>query len=278
MCSSPCDSQVDKLRSIENFAVLVKDLPNFCKEDVSSKYSICELILQVDKIIFVASYLCLQATVLERLVNLPLDTTIDWTTPLSVWRHYRLLFSNDHECNSTHELNLSHIDQNTAKTSPTKIEESSKNDTHITTAPEAQGDSQHCSIQASQFEKPSLSRNKIESIPKGDAVSFRVTCVRGGRKHSFSSMEAAGRLGAGLVKQYGWKVQMKNADIEVLLNIQGDAAKIHIALSRESKSKRNINHFGPTTLKAAIAYGLLRYSVSISTYSSCPLPFYCMLG
>ncbi len=104
----------------------------------------------------------------------------------------------------------------------------------------------------------SLGDPSFSVIPDGNAVAFRVTCVRGGRKHVFSSMEAAGMLGAGLVKLFGWKAQMKNHDIEVLLNIHGDRVKICIALNKESKSKRNITHFGPTTLKSAIAYGMLR--------------------
>ena len=110
------------------------------------------------------------------------------------------------------------------------------------------------------IERTTLSpRDHMSSSPPiGDSTAFRVSCVRGGRQHVFSSMEAAGRLGAGLEKRFGWKVLMKNYDIEVLLNIRGDRAKIFIALSQESKSKRNITHFGPTTLKSVIAYGMLR--------------------
>lgn len=52
-------------------------------------------------------------------------------------------------------------------------------------------------------------------------TTFRVTCTRGGRKHGFTSMEAAAHLGAGLIQRFGWKVQMKEADLEVLLNISG---------------------------------------------------------
>jgi len=96
-------------------------------------------------------------------------------------------------------------------------------------------------------------------------TTFRVTCTRGGRKHTFSSMDAARHFGAGLVKYFGWKVQLKNPDLEVLLGISDDAATVRIALSRESKYKRNITHFGPTTLRSTIAYGMLRYfSVGIT--------------
>lgn len=52
-------------------------------------------------------------------------------------------------------------------------------------------------------------------------MTFRVTCTRGGRKHCFTSMEAAAHLGEGLMQRFGWKVQMKEADLEVLLTVSG---------------------------------------------------------
>lgn len=96
-----------------------------------------------------------------------------------------------------------------------------------------------------------------ESEPR-PSLTFRVTCTRGGRKHCFTSPDAAAHLGAGLVERYGWKVQMKNADLEVLLAVSGDDVSIGLSLNKESKFKRNITHFGPTTLRSTIAYGLLR--------------------
>ena len=92
----------------------------------------------------------------------------------------------------------------------------------------------------------------------GRSVTFRATCTRHGRKHSFTSQEAAKHFGAGLAQYFGWKVQLKNPDIEVLLDISGDSATVGIALTQTAKFKRNIAHFGPTTLRATIAYGMLR--------------------
>lgn len=37
-----------------------------------------------------------------------------------------------------------------------------------------------------------------------------------------------------------------------------DDMSIGLALNKETKYKRNISHFGPTTLRSTIAYGLLR--------------------
>ena len=53
---------------------------------------------------------------------------------------------------------------------------------------------------------------------------------------------------------------MKNPELEVLLTIMGESMTVAIALNQESKYKRNIAHFGPTTLRFTIAYGLLRYT------------------
>ncbi len=111
----------------------------------------------------------------------------------------------------------------------------------------------------------SFYRHAVLSLPGideggegADPITFRVTCVRGGRKHVFSSNEAAGALGAGLVEKFGWKVKMKDSDLEVLLRISGDHMEVGVALNREAKFKRNITHFGPTSLRPTIAYALLR--------------------
>jgi Holliday junction resolvasome RuvABC ATP-dependent DNA helicase subunit len=66
-------------------------------------------------------------------------------------------------------------------------------------------------------------------------------------------------FGAGLARRFGWTVQLKNYELEVLLTIMGESMTVAIALNKESKYKRNIAHFGPTTLRSTIAYGLLRY-------------------
>ena len=96
------------------------------------------------------------------------------------------------------------------------------------------------------------------TLMKKSGITFRATCTRGGRKHGFTSQDAAKHFGAGLARYFGWKVQLKQPDIEILLVISGDSARVGVALTREAKFKRNITQFGPTTLRATIAYGLLR--------------------
>ena len=87
---------------------------------------------------------------------------------------------------------------------------------------------------------------------------FRVTCNRTGNNHSFSSPEAAAKFGGGINDWFGWRVDLSNPDIEVLLNIVNGSIVIGVALTKGSRGKRNIAHFGPTTLKSSIAYCMLQ--------------------
>ncbi|XP_066284424.1 tRNA (guanine(6)-N2)-methyltransferase THUMP3-like [Branchiostoma lanceolatum] len=87
---------------------------------------------------------------------------------------------------------------------------------------------------------------------------FRVTCNRGGAKHSFTSMDAARHFGGGINDDLGWPVDLTKFDIEVVLNIYGDQVTVMIALTKLSLHRRNIQHFGPTTLRSTIVYSMLR--------------------
>ena len=90
---------------------------------------------------------------------------------------------------------------------------------------------------------------------------FRVTCTRSSkehRKHSFSSQEAASATGGRINDIFGWPVKMKDYDMEVLVDINDNRVVIGIALTAESLHRRNITHFGPTTLQSTIAYCMLR--------------------
>ncbi|KAK3601761.1 hypothetical protein CHS0354_016124 [Potamilus streckersoni] len=87
--------------------------------------------------------------------------------------------------------------------------------------------------------------------------SFRVTCIRNG-EHCFDSMKAAANFGGAIHNLFGWNVNMKNYDIEVVLVIDGQELSVCIALTKESLHKRNLSHFGSTTLRPTIAYNMLR--------------------
>ncbi|NXP29539.1 THUM3 protein, partial [Scytalopus superciliaris] len=89
-------------------------------------------------------------------------------------------------------------------------------------------------------------------------LKFRVTCNRAGDKHSFTSNEAARDFGGAVQEHFQWKADMTNFDVEVLLNIHNNEMVVGIALTEESLHRRNITHFGPTTLRSTLAYGMLR--------------------
>ncbi|XP_039087227.1 THUMP domain-containing protein 3 isoform X2 [Hyaena hyaena] len=91
-----------------------------------------------------------------------------------------------------------------------------------------------------------------------EVLKFRVTCNRAGEKHCFSSNEAARDFGGAVQDYFKWKADMTNFDVEVLLNIHDNEIVVGIALTEESLHRRNITHFGPTTLRSTLAYGMLR--------------------
>uniref|UniRef100_A0A8C6QEP3 THUMP domain-containing protein n=1 Tax=Nannospalax galili TaxID=1026970 RepID=A0A8C6QEP3_NANGA len=83
---------------------------------------------------------------------------------------------------------------------------------------------------------------------------FRVTCNRAGEKHCFTSNEAARDFGGAVQDYFKWKADMTNFDG----NIHDNEVIIGIALTEESLHSRNITHFGPTTLRSSLAYGMFR--------------------
>ncbi|PIO67858.1 THUMP domain protein [Teladorsagia circumcincta] len=88
------------------------------------------------------------------------------------------------------------------------------------------------------------------------SFSFRVTCNRAGEKsrHNFSSMDAARTLGGIINRIFGWRPDMENFDMEVLLNIRNDMMLVMTSLNRESLFKRNVSSFGPTTMRSTMCY------------------------
>ncbi|KAG9468882.1 hypothetical protein GDO78_021750 [Eleutherodactylus coqui] len=100
--------------------------------------------------------------------------------------------------------------------------------------------------------------NNDSSSDVNKVLKFRVTCNRAGDKHSFTSNEAARDFGGAVQEHFQWKADMTNFDVEVLLNISYNEMLVGIALTEESLHRRNITHFGPTTLRSTLAYGMLR--------------------
>ncbi|KAI4883067.1 hypothetical protein NFI96_029364 [Prochilodus magdalenae] len=105
-----------------------------------------------------------------------------------------------------------------------------------------------------QREQDSEMQEQAENKP----LKFRVTCNRAGDKHSFTSNDAARDFGGAVQEFFEWKADMTKFDVEVLLNIHNNEVVVGIALTEESLHRRNITHFGPTTLRSTLAYGMLR--------------------
>ncbi|CAN8026180.1 unnamed protein product, partial [Ixodes persulcatus] len=87
---------------------------------------------------------------------------------------------------------------------------------------------------------------------------FRVTCNRAGQVHKFTSMEAAAIFGGAVNDAFHWGVDMKHFDLEVVLNIGEEAVYVCLGLTRGSLHHRNLDQFGPTSLRCTIAYNMLR--------------------
>ena len=156
---------------------------------------------------------------MDRLVEFPANKDHDWVAPLCAWEYY-----------CCHVL-----------------------------AAERGEDHVQLPEQSLPSELSSNGVSETSRLPaRFSALTFRVTCTRSGRKHAFTSQDAARSLGAGILNHFKWKVNLTQPQVEVLLNIFDDQATICIALTREAKFKRNIVHFGPTTLRSTLAYGLLR--------------------
>ncbi|XP_011298493.1 THUMP domain-containing protein 3 [Fopius arisanus] len=89
-----------------------------------------------------------------------------------------------------------------------------------------------------------------------DVLSFRVTCERTGT-HNFDSSQVAYVIGGEMQDQYHWIVDLTSYQLEVLCKITHGQMIMGLRVTPESLHRRNIKYFGPTTLRATIAYNLL---------------------
>ncbi|XP_043282486.1 THUMP domain-containing protein 3-like isoform X2 [Venturia canescens] len=97
---------------------------------------------------------------------------------------------------------------------------------------------------------PSLAKDKT-------VLSFRVTCERAGT-HTFESSEVANAVGGELQDKYHWIVDLTMYHLEVVCKVMQDEMTLSLRVTHESKHRRNITHFGPTTLRATVCYNLLQ--------------------
>lgn len=91
-----------------------------------------------------------------------------------------------------------------------------------------------------------------------DEVKFRATGYRKG-KHNFTSMDLGRETGGFIHDRIStWKANMKDFDIEILVDLKDEHLIAGIALSKDKLSLRNRSELGATTLNSCIAYGLIK--------------------
>ncbi|XP_015127149.1 THUMP domain-containing protein 3 [Diachasma alloeum] len=89
-----------------------------------------------------------------------------------------------------------------------------------------------------------------------NVLSFRVSCERTGT-HNFDSSQVACVIGGEMQDLYHWIVDLTTYQLEVLCKITHGQMIMGLRVTPESLHRRNIKYFGPTTLRATIAYNLL---------------------
>ncbi|XP_067684651.1 tRNA (guanine(6)-N2)-methyltransferase THUMP3-like [Haliotis asinina] len=151
---------------------------------------------------------------------------------------------------------------------------SSSSDQNLSPSTKEQVDGQKPSSPQSSAQKPSSPPSSPQKTPPETSSpkkpreklvphnplmpSFRVTCNRAGEGHTFDSMCAAANFGGAVQNYFGWNVDMKNFDVEVILNIEWTDMSVCIGLTKGSLHHRNITVFGATTLRPTIACNMLR--------------------
>jgi putative N6-adenine-specific DNA methylase/tRNA (guanine6-N2)-methyltransferase len=101
-----------------------------------------------------------------------------------------------------------------------------------------------------------LKRIEIEEMKK--VKTFRITSQRIG-EHSFTSILVQKFAGQALVDKYDKKVDLKNFDLNVIVDVIGKKVFVGLQLTKESLHKRFERKFDhPAAIKAPLAYAMLR--------------------
>ncbi|XP_020647070.2 tRNA (guanine(6)-N(2))-methyltransferase THUMP3 [Pogona vitticeps] len=240
--------QVHKLRSVDNLFVVVQEFSDFQFQE-SKEEALKDL---------------------EDLVK-----TLPWTDPLEVWKLNTSLKKRktkwkkgNQKSNAKKEKPEDAIDEEGAVSNElsdpvpsvsesAEVQDPGSTDEMLPEEEEDLSDSKEDITSNGENKNGSGDCKKHEM--KDEPLKFRVTCNRAGDNHSFKSNEAARDFGGAVQDFFQWKADMTNFDVEVLLNIHNNEVVVGIALTEESLHRRNITHFGPTTLRSTLAYGMLRF-------------------
>uniref|UniRef100_A0A672IS46 THUMP domain-containing protein n=1 Tax=Salarias fasciatus TaxID=181472 RepID=A0A672IS46_SALFA len=213
--------QVHLLRSVDNLFVVVEEYDHYQFKD-SKEETLAEL--------------------------QQLASKLPWTSALQVWKQNRALKKKKgHRRGGKAKPNGEASDSAVADAAEQEQEQ-----------PQAVAADEGLTKTESAPESGACEQDSEKAAPEAKPIKFRVTCNRAGDKHSFSSNEAARDFGGAVQEFFQWKADMTKFDIEVLLNIHNEEVVIGIALTEESLHRRNISHFGPTTLRSTLCYGMLR--------------------
>lgn len=178
-----------------------------------------------------------------------LASELPWTKALEVWKLNRTLKK---------RKGYRRGGKGTKVKSNSKVTDATVAETEQQELPQAASAAENETKAESPADEDTSTQDSEEAEPEAKIIKFRVTCNRAGDKHSFSSNEAARDFGGAVQEFFQWKADMTKFDIEVLLNIHNIEVVIGIALTEESLHRRNISHFGPTTLRSTLCYGMLR--------------------
>ncbi|XP_035244515.1 THUMP domain-containing protein 3 isoform X1 [Anguilla anguilla] len=188
-----------------------------------------------------------------------LASKLSWTNPLEVWRvnnavkkkRWRRKGLNGPKGKAGGDSGKDEVETVTTETEGLRLESGTPAGGSV----EPEGDGALNNGAPGELDKDAEEQEEGAADP---LLKFRVTCNRAGDKHNFTSNEAARDFGGAVQDFFLWKPDMTKFDIEVLLNIHNSEVVIGIALTEESLHRRNITHFGPTTLRSTLAYGMLR--------------------
>lgn len=220
--------QVHLLRSVDNLFVVVEEYDHY-----QFKQSKEETLMELQQ----------------------LASKLPWTDALEVWKLNRTLKKKKGHRKGG---NANKVKPNSDASNAAAADAEQQELPQVSSAAEGQTKAESAPESENAPESETCEQDSQESAPETKVIKFRVTCNRAGDKHSFSSNEAARDFGGAVQEFFQWKADMTKFDIEVLLNIHNEEVVIGIALTEESLHRRNISHFGPTTLRSTLCYGMLR--------------------
>jgi len=87
--------------------------------------------------------------------------------------------------------------------------------------------------------------------------SFRITAQRSG-DHGYNSLEVASAAGAGVVRRYGWDVDLEGYDYDVRVYVSDDTALVGLRLSPEALHQRARVQHAAASLNATVAHAMCR--------------------